>query len=568
MPNRSPLRRIFAPLIIALIVLAALFAAVTWMPLRTARDEWRRGRFADAIADAQRWSQMRMWPNQYHQILAIAYMSSKQDAIARPHLDALRRETLAISLVPKDEVARRLFAQGDYAAFLRYDEAVHEKIEPADTALYRAAVYAMDPASLSHAVQTLQSVDKSAVNPQKFAALQASIDQRRGGKVPWVLDRNGKMIATLVWSPASAGDVRAEARTHTEAANIDFEPLVDASAGQFTFGASLAKLGAVDDVETTLDSAVQHAAKTALQKYRGAFVAIDPRTNEVLAIVSNDPHTSAKNFALESQYEPGSIVKVLTGLNAINGGFNVNAMFPYECKGELMIDGRHFGDWIPTGHGLLPDLDEALAESCNVFFADLGLRLGSDRVRKFMNTAGFDQQTDLGIFKVPLGRFNGEAFNRFETAFMSIGLEHESVTALHVAMLASMMANRGILTSPRLVRARRSILGEVTEGPTQQAQARIASTEAARRMVQAMVAVVNRPKGTGRRADIDGVPLALKTGTAGERRNGYQAVIMAFAPVDSPKIAFGIIAEDAGPAEFAGAKIAHDFMEQIRDRLK
>lgn len=557
MPNRSPLRRIFAPLIVALIVLAALFAGVAWMPLRTARDEWRRGRFADAIADAQRWSQLRMWPNQYHQILAIAYLSSKQERVAQPQLDALRGETLTFSMVPKDEVARRLFAQGDYAPFLRYDESVHEKNEAADTALYRAAVYAMEPASLSRAVQTLQSIDKPAVDPQKLAALQASIDQRRSGKVPWVLDRDGKTIAFL----------RTDAHSHTEA-SPDFEPLVDENAGSFTFGANLPRLGAVDDVETTLDSVVQHAAKTALQKYRGAFVAIDPRTNEILAIVSNDPHGAAKNFALESQYEPGSIVKVLTGLNAINGGFNVSALFPYDCKGELMIDGRHFGDWIPTGHGNLPDLDEALAESCNVFFADLGLRLGTDRVRKFMNTAGFEQQTDLGVFKVPLGRFNGEAFNRFETAFMSIGLERESVTALHVAMLASMMANRGVLTSPRLLRARRSILGEVTQGPAQQAQARIASSEAAQRMVQAMVAVVNRPKGTGRRADIEGVPLALKTGTAGERKSGYQAVIMAFAPVDSPKIAFGIIAEDAGPAEFAGAKIAHDFMEQIRDRLK
>ncbi|HEX7418660.1 MAG TPA: hypothetical protein VF505_02170, partial [Thermoanaerobaculia bacterium] len=305
MPKRSPLTRIFAPLIIALVVLAALFAGVTWMPLRTARDEWRRGRFADAIAGAQRWSQMRMWPNQYHQILAIAYMSSKQDPIAQPHLDALRGETLMISLVPKDEVARRLFAQGDYTAFLRYDESVHEKNEPADTALYRAAVYAMDLASLPRAVATLQTINKAAVNPQKLAALQASIDQRKKGKVPWVLDRDGKMIATLVWSPASAGDVRAEARTHTEAeASPDFEPLVDANAGQFTFGANLARLGAIDDVETTLDAVVQHAAKTALQNYRGAFVAIDPRTNEILAIVSNDPHGTAKNFALESQYEP------------------------------------------------------------------------------------------------------------------------------------------------------------------------------------------------------------------------------------------------------------------------
>jgi cell division protein FtsI/penicillin-binding protein 2 len=64
------------------------------------------------------------------------------------------------------------------------------------------------------------------------------------------------------------------------------------------------------------------------------------------------------------------------------------------------------------------------------------------------------------------------------------------------------------------------------------------------------------------------VSLALKTGTAGKRENGYNAVIIAFAPVESPKIAFGIIAENAGPAEFAGAKIAHDFLVQVRDRLK
>ena len=557
MPSRSPLKRIFVPLFVAFLILAALFAVVTWMPLRGARTEWRTGHFADAIADGERWSQTRMWPNQYHQLLAVAYMSSRQESAAQQHLDALRSKTLQISLVPKDEVARALFAQGQYDSFLRYDEAVHEKSEAADTALYRAAVYAMAPQTLDRATQVLASIDKGAVDPQKLAALQASLDERKSGKAPWVLDRDGKVIASI--------ESRAEARVRTEA---DFEPFIDPDAGQFTIGAQRQRLGTAEDVETTLDSVVQHAARVALEKYRGSFVAIDPRTNEVLAVVSNDPKGTAKNFALESQYEPGSIIKVLTGMNALNSGVNVNAMFPYVCKGELMIDGRHFGDWIPSGHGTLPDLEEALAESCNVFFADLGLHMGTDHVRKFMHTAGFDQQTDLGLFKVPLGKFNGDVFNKFETAYLSIGLEHESVTALHVAMLASMMANRGVLTTPRLLRARRSILGEVTLGPAAQAKSRIASTEAAQRMVQAMVAVVNRPKGTGRRADIEGVPLALKTGTAGKRATGYQAVIMAFCPVDAPRIAFGIVAEDAGPAEFAGAKIAHDFMDQIRDRLK
>jgi penicillin-binding protein A len=185
-----------------------------------------------------------------------------------------------------------------------------------------------------------------------------------------------------------------------------------------------------------------------------------------------------------------------------------------------------------------------------------------------MTSVGFDGQTDVGLFKVPLGRINGDVFNNFETAFMAIGLEHESVTALHVAMLASMMANRGLLTTPRLLRSRRSIVGEVTADASPQPQIRVAPKEAAERMVKAMIAVVTRPKGTGRRADIEGVSLALKTGTAGKRADGYQAVIMAFAPAESPKIAFGIVAENAGPAEFAGAKIAHDFLTQMSHRLK
>ena len=94
----------------------------------------------------------------------------------------------------------------------------------------------------------------------------------------------------------------------------------------------------------------------------------------------------------------------MTGLNALTNGVNVDSMFPYFCKGELMIDGRHFGDWVPQGHGRLNNIDDALAVSCNVFFADVGLRLGRDRLLRFLNSAGFDGQANLGIFAVPLGK--------------------------------------------------------------------------------------------------------------------------------------------------------------------
>jgi peptidoglycan glycosyltransferase len=313
---------------------------------------------------------------------------------------------------------------------------------------------------------------------------------------------------------------------------------------------------------------VQKAALKALGGFRGSLVAIDPRTNEILAIASSRGTGPLANLALEHQYEPGSVVKILTGLNAESGGVDLASLFPYTCKGFLEIDGRHFGDWLAAGHGVLNSIDDALAVSCNVFFADAGIRLGSDSLKRFMTAAGFDSTANLGILQIPLGKTIGPVFNRFETAFFAIGLEHESMNALHIAMLASMIANRGVMTTPRLLIQRRSILGDVVATSPQPASVRLAPPAAAEAIVHAMQAVVSDPKGTGRRALVPGISLAMKTGTAGERKSGLEAVILAFAPVESPKIAFGVIAEDAGPAEFAGAKIAHDFLEAMQDRLK
>lgn len=498
------MRRLLLALIVVLI--AALFV-VTWIPIRQARALWLAHHDAEAIAKAESWSRLHLWPAQYHQVLAAAYLGSGRRAQAKPHLDAIGSPW--ISALAKDDVARRLKLDD----FLAYDAASHERDTPL-VVRYRQA-----------------------------------IEQRRqAGSYPLVFDRNGQAIA--MYQIVNKDLV---------AINRDFEPLM------LTVSANLPRLGADDTIDTTLDPAIQKAAVQALGGFRGALVAIDPRTNELLAVASTRGRGELANIAFDRQYEPGSIVKVLTGLNALESGVDVKSMFPYDCKGDLMIDGRHFGDWIGTGHGVLPSIDDALAESCNIAFADIGLRVGADRLHRFMSAAGFDQQADLGVMQVPLGKSVGQTFNRYETALYAIGLAHESVNALHVAMIGSMMANRGVMTTPRLLRDRRSIVGEVTTQPPPQAKTKLATPEHAETIVQAMVAVVTRPKGTGRRAPVEGVPMALKTGTAGERaQGGLEAVIVAFAPVDHPRIAFGIIAEDAGPAEYAGAKIAHDFVAAWR----
>lgn len=433
---------------------------------------------------------------------------------------------------------------------------LREAVENANALLFRTATMVAGN-KVSEAQKAFASIDRTLVNSARYAALQRAIAARASGTVPYVFDRNGVAIAVF-----------RVATNEVVATDDDFAPLITREAGELTIGAKLAQLGENATIETTLDPFVQKAAIKALSGFRGSLVAVDPRTNEILAIASTRGKGAMTNLALEQQYEPGSVVKVLTGLNAESGGVDLPSLFPYTCKGFLDIDGRHFVDWVPQGHGTLESIDDAFAVSCNVFFADAGIRIGAGRLKRFMTAAGFDGQANLGVFQVPLGKTVGPVLTPFDTASFAIGLEHETMNALHVAILASMTANRGVLTMPRLLVQRRSILGDVVMRTPAQASSRLASPGAAEAIVRAMQAVVSDPNGTGRRAAVAGISVAMKTGTAGARAKGLDALVLAFAPVESPRIAFGVIAEGTGPAEFAGAKVAHDFLEAMQARLK
>ena len=293
-------------------MLTALLFAVAWMPLINARADWRAGRNAEAIGTAERWSELHLWPSEYQQLLAAAFLTAGNEAAARPHLAAIGR--VWFPAIGKPEVARHLFARGRYADFLAYDNASRERSDDDEVLLYRAAAQAATTQSEAAAL-TFARINAANVDKQKYERLRAEINERkRGLPSPYVLDRANGAIA--LYHPATNTVI---------AVDPDFAPIIDRDAGALTIGAHVDQLGPNATIETTLDPFVQKAALAALGDFRGSLVAIDPQTNEILAIANSG---TKFDRALESEYEAGSVVKVLTGggsrVSTENGTIAIN----------------------------------------------------------------------------------------------------------------------------------------------------------------------------------------------------------------------------------------------------
>lgn len=547
--------RIALLVILALAVLYLAAFLVVTIPLLNARTNWRKSNEAAAIETLESWQRLRVRSHDFDHLRAVVYLSSGKTSEARPVLDRLsRRGEQRISFLPKEEVGKRLIDAGRYNEFLLYDAAYRRSEEAADSILYRT-VAQLATGKIKDATASFGGIDPAAANPEMYAAVRKAVRERSTGGYALVFDRDGKTIAFYHAGNADLVTV-----------NEDFETLIDKTSGVYTIEANLRKLGTNDALHTTLDAEIQRAGIRALGAFRGSLVAISIPDNELLAVVSTPGKGSRQNIAFEEQYEPGSVIKTLTALSSFESGIDLQKIFPLNCGGFIVLNRRQFFCW--ARHGTVLDVNEGMATSCNVAFGKMGLELGAERLRKFMKTAGFDSTADLGLMTVPLGKNLGELNDDYAVASYAVGLEKERTNSLHIAMLAAMIANKGKLITPRLLRSRRSILGVSTEAAVTAAPVTVASEASVLQVIPAMRAVVDHPRGSGRRSRIPGFPIAMKTGTAGDGRYGYDSVIMAFAPADAPRIAVGIIAESAGPAELAGAQIARSFFSQVQPLLQ
>ncbi|MDN4480542.1 peptidoglycan D,D-transpeptidase FtsI family protein [Demequina muriae] len=324
-------------------------------------------------------------------------------------------------------------------------------------------------------------------------------------------------------------------------------------------------------VETTLSGELQAVAAEQLGDQRGAVVALDPATGEVLAMVtsptydpellaSHDTATVNANYAeLLAQedgplinraiagdtYPPGSTFKLLVAAAALEGGYTPDTELYGPQQLDLPGTSRtisNFGDAECAGDEYLP-LADALRISCNTAFADLGMSLGWGVLERKARDFGWDEPLEMPLPVTASGL--PESPNESETAMSALGQFDVRATPLQMAMVASAIANDGVLMKPYLVdTVRASDLTVVSQTEPEEYRQSM-SPEDASDLTQMMVGAV--ADGTGRAARIDGVEVAGKTGTAQTGQDTPpHAWFVSFAPADDPVIAIAVIVEEGG----------------------
>jgi penicillin-binding protein 2 len=362
-------------------------------------------------------------------------------------------------------------------------------------------------------------------------------------------------------------------------------------------------------VMLTIDRDLQRVAEEAFlpdviggEEKRGAVVALDPRNGDVLVLVSRpsfDPNSFAggidsktwkeltesegrpiQNRAIAGQYPPGSTYKVFVAAAGLEEG----AITPEDrvfCPGTFKLGRRTYRCWKRGGHGWV-NLHEALARSCDVFFYQLGLKLGIDRIAFFSNGFHLGRKTGIALGSESPGlvptrawkerRFN-EVWLKGETVSASIGQGFNLTTPLQLAVAYAAIANGGTVLRPRILLRQSGPDGTVEQGPEPESLGKVpVSPEHLATITRALEAVVHEQGGTGGRARIPGVRVAGKTGTSQVvhlketedleedeipfkfRDHGWFA---AFAPVEAPEIVVIALAEHGGHGGSAAGPIVN-----------
>ncbi len=297
-------------------------------------------------------------------------------------------------------------------------------------------------------------------------------------------------------------------------------------------------------VYLTLQRDLQRAAEAAFGDQAGAAVVLDVNTGEVLAMVSRpsfnpaafargmsgeewigllqNPRHPLQNKAIKGQYPPGSTFKIVTALAGLKAGLITPTKTVY-CPGKFTLGTREFRCWKKQGHGTV-DLKKAIRESCDVYFYQLGLDLGIDRIAEMANALGlgaplgFPLEGEKGGL-IPSRQWKQTRFNdRWydgESVIAAIGQGYVLATPLQLAVMTAAVANGGTVLRPHVIKRIEDLQGKVMMETRPEIIDSIHLRPSDLRQVkEGMAAVVNDNRGTGQVTRLDNITVAGKTGTA------------------------------------------------------
>ncbi len=361
------------------------------------------------------------------------------------------------------------------------------------------------------------------------------------------------------------------------------------------------------NIYLTLDIRLQRKAEALLSGKVGTAVAMDPSNGHILAmascpdfdpnafvegmtyeswndLVSNEFHPM-ENKAIQGQYPPGSTFKIVTAIAGLEEGV-VTEHTRIFCPGYYRYGNRTFRCWNRGGHGFM-NIRDALAQSCDVFFYQVGEKLGVDRLARHAEACGLGSPTGVDLDKeakglVPTSWWKlsrmGVPWQGGETLAVAIGQGFDLVTPIQMLSLISAVANGGTRYKPLVVSRIESSDGLLVKKEVPVPLGRLSASEETLQIIsEGLMDAVNKREGTGWVARIPGVDVAGKTGTAQvvrmEEDNKEIPVeskrlhlrdhgwFIAFAPAEEPRIAVAVLAEHGGHGSTAAGPIAREMIK-------
>ncbi len=356
----------------------------------------------------------------------------------------------------------------------------------------------------------------------------------------------------------------------------------------------------------TIDLDLQRTAEEAYRDKNGALIAMDPKTGQILAMVSKpsfepfarnvsqeewkalveNPYHPLTNKCIQGQYPAGSVFKIVTAIAGLESGV-ITPNTQLLCTGAFHYGNRDFRCWKAGGHGAL-SLHRAIAESCDVYFYQVGLKVGVDLIAHYADELGLGKLTGIALPHEKSGTVPSSSWKkkRFgvpwysgETVSFSVGQGYLLTTPLQLLMLISGVANGGKLSLPQVVERVEDVYGRTLKEypPVELGRANI-SQKTLEIIQDALKGAVNDPHGTGSACSLKEVKVAGKTGTAqviampedfkrGEMNRipmkfRDHAWFVAYAPFEDPKIAVVVLVEHGGFGASAAAPIAKKVIEQ------